>query len=161
MMDEKTQLKLQAYIDGELSGLAAWRMQRRLASDPEARALASKFETLKRVLIENEPAGSVPESHEFYWSKIARQIQQLQEHKPEPELAVQPAYPFRRVLVPALATACAALLVGLAILHFATPPRTTIGRYEVVVGLADPGAVTYRDHAAGITLVWFSYPAQN
>lgn len=163
MMDSKTQLKLQAYLDGELSGLGAWRMQRRLASDPEARALVAKLETIKRTIAENEPARTVPESREFYWSKIEKQIQQLQPQLPKPDRPVQrPAFWPRQLLVPVLATACAALLVGLAVIHFASRSSYPIGRHEVVVvAVADPGAVTYRDHATGVTLVWFSYPAQN
>jgi len=161
-MDSKTQLKLQAYLDGELRGLRAWRMQRRLASDPEARALAAELETIKRVIAENEPGHAVPESREFYWSKIARQLQQIQSRLPEPGLpARQPAFWPRQLLVPVLATACAALLIGLAVIHFTSRSSYPIGRHEVVVAVADPGAVTYRDHATGVTLVWFSYPAQN
>lgn len=161
MTNTKTQLQLQAYLDGELGWLATWRVQRRLAADPEARALVARLETLKRAIVENEPERAVNESREFYWSKIARQIQHMQPQQPEPARPLQPDFWPRRLFVHALATACVALLIGLAVVHFTGRTNYTVGMHEVVVAVADPGAITYRDHATGVTLVWFSYPAQN
>lgn len=161
MIDKQTQLQLQAYVDGELSRLAAWRMQHRLASDPEARTFVAKLETLKQITVHNEPHHTVPETHQVYWTRIAQLIQQHQPQQADQIKPMQLLFLPRRILMPAVATVCTVLLVGLAIIHLVTKHTCPIGKHEVVVAVADPGAITYRDHATGVTLVWFSYPAQN
>ncbi|MCS7336987.1 MAG: hypothetical protein NZ739_01935 [Verrucomicrobiae bacterium] len=161
MKELKTQLELQAYVDGQLGPLATWRVERKVASDPEARALIARFEALKRMLAANELERCVPEPREFYWSAIARQIELLQLRQRASGKPARPALWLRRLFVPALATAAIALLIGVAALQFNSSPARSVSRHEVVVAVADPGAVTYRDHASGVTLVWFSYPAQN
>lgn len=74
-MNRDLQLKLQAYVDGELSGRKAREVEQLLTNDAEAKALANELTMTKQVLAGNEPALSLPESREFYWSKIAREIE--------------------------------------------------------------------------------------
>jgi len=78
-MNRDLELKLQAYVDGELSerdtrGLAQW-----IAEDKEAQGLLAELKTAKALLAGNEPELAVPESREFYWSKIQREIQRSPE----------------------------------------------------------------------------------
>jgi len=78
-MNRDLELKLQAYVDGELpeseaQGLAKW-----IAEDKEAQALMSELKTARAILSGNEPEFSLPESREFYWSKIQREIQRLEQ----------------------------------------------------------------------------------
>ena len=84
-MSEEQQLKLQAFLDGELSEndsreVAAW-----LARDADATALVGELRNTRQALAGFEPALKVPESREFYWSKIQREIQ----HR-EPETVPAP-----------------------------------------------------------------------
>lgn len=77
-MNRDLELKLQAYVDGELPERAARSLEKWIAEDKEAEALVAELKTAKAVLAGNEPEFSVPESREFYWSKISREIQGLE-----------------------------------------------------------------------------------
>ena len=83
-MRHEDQLKLQAYLDAELSeretrAVASW-----FDRDPEAQALLSELRATKSALASHEPELNVPESREFYWSKIEREIGRL-DATPAPE----------------------------------------------------------------------------
>lgn len=76
-MNGDLELKLQAYLDGELPEREAQSVAKWVAEDKEAQALLAELKTAKAFLAGNEPELSVPETREFYWSKIQREIQRL------------------------------------------------------------------------------------
>ncbi len=152
MMDYETQLKLQAHLDRELSGEEARQVQERLATDPEAQALLAELKSTSGALAGVDVEGEVklPESREFFWSKIHREIQRRQPPTPQPSSIFAG---WLRWLVPAGATAAAmaaVLLIGL-------PEQGP----ESETSLTDSSAFTYHDYAARTTLVWLSYPAED
>jgi anti-sigma factor RsiW len=151
-MNEEQQLKLQAFLDGELPedearATAAW-----VARDAEATALLGELRNTRKALTDFEPAARLPESREFYWSKIEREIQRL-EPVPRPVQTVSLASLLRRLLVPAGAVA-ALLIAGIVAIH------PSGANASADAALADAGAFTYRDQAEGMTVVWLSYPAE-
>jgi anti-sigma factor RsiW len=141
-MDWEAQLKLQAFLDGELP-------------EAEAREMADK--------LAREPAGfeegiRLPESREFFWSKIEREIARPEKAAPAPPATLWMAR-LRRFLVPATAMALLAIAGFVATRQSGSP--FLLGGAETETALADPGAFTYHDYASGTTLVWLSYPADN
>ena len=153
-MNQDIQLKLQAYADGELSTSEASEVEALLQSDAEARDLIVELRNTQGALRIFEAQLKVPESRDFYWSKIRRQIE-----REEAVPAARPAIPWwRRILVPAGAFAGLAIA---AMLAFQSVQPTTQPDSFLETSLADSGAVTYRDEAEGMTLVWLSYPAEN
>jgi anti-sigma factor RsiW len=156
-MEYDAQLKLQAFLDGELpegeaSKVAAW-----LARDREAAALLEELRNTRGALAGFEAGVQLPESREFFWSKVQREIQRLE----APALKTTPPPLFalwRRWLVPA----CALAVVVVAGVLLLRPPGT-LGHAVapgIETALADAGAFTYHDYSAGTTLVWLSYPAE-
>ena len=154
-MTEEQQLKLQAFLDGELSEddtreVAAW-----LAGDADATALLGELRNTRQALANFEPALKLPESREFYWSKIQREIQRL-------EPAEAPARPVSvfallgRILVP-VGAVTALVILGLFAFQHNSPGTRSVGMKAM---LADAGAFTYRDQAQGMTVIWLSYPAE-
>src|SRR5438874_12013740 len=77
-MKHEEQLKLQAYLDGELSGREARAVAKLVALDARAQTLLAELRFTKASLAVNEPEIKLPESREFYWSKIEREIQRLE-----------------------------------------------------------------------------------
>ena len=75
MINHETELKLQAYLDGELSSGEAKAVEDLSTHDADARALFEELKLTKSVLAENELEVRLPESRGFYWSKIQRQIE--------------------------------------------------------------------------------------
>ena len=151
-MDFDSQLKLQAYLDGELPEAEAREVANWLARDREAVALHTELRNTRQALVGAEIGVELPESREFFWSKIKREIQRLESSPPAPQPVPWVAR-LRRLLVP---VAGVALLVvaGLLTLNPAGPAASEMET-------SDSGAFTYRDDAAGATLVWLSYPAES
>jgi anti-sigma factor RsiW len=156
-MNYEEQLKLQSFLDGELPesdarDVAAW-----VARDKQAASLLAELRHTREAVAGFENGIRLPESREFYWSKIQREINRLE---PAP---LRPPPPFslwaylRRLAVPATALALVAIagFVASRGLH----GGSGIGVTEVSV--SDAEALTYRDYAAGTTLVWLSFPADN
>ena len=67
-------IKLQAHLDGELTGRDAQQVTALLESDAEARALFNELQQTRTMLKGNEPEFRLPESREFFWSKIEREV---------------------------------------------------------------------------------------
>ena len=155
-MDHKAQLKLQAWLDGELSGAEASEATTWVARDHEAAALVEELRTTRKALKEFEASIQLPEAREFFWSKVEREIQRLETPAPKPALVPFWAR-FRRLLVPA--SAVAVVLIAGVVLTRQTPPVGRTAGAEIETASADAGAFTYRDYSAGTTLVWLTYPA--
>ena len=156
-MTEEQQLKLQGFLDGELPENEARSVASWLARDADATALMGELRNTRKTLADFEPRLTVPETREFYWSKIERQIQRL-ERVPPPTESVPMWSIIRRWLAPvgaAAALAVIAVVMGLHLEQSALP-----GHAEVVMAVADPGTFTYHDYANGTTLVWLTYPAE-
>jgi anti-sigma factor RsiW len=157
-MDYNAQLKLQALLDGELPEAEAKEATNWLARDREAAALLEELRNTHAALAGFEAQVRLPESREFFWSKIQREIQRLETPTPTPTLVSLFGW-CRRWLVPASAVAMV-LTAGL-VLTRPTGPLGHTTAAEIETALADARAFTYRDYSAGTTLVWLSYPADN
>ncbi len=161
-MNEEFQLKLQAFLDGELSGKEAREVEAALASDSEARALLAELKNANAAFVAFGQDLKLPETREFFWSKIEREIRSLEKQSARDPKSVSAFSAFlRRFLVPAGAFA-AIVLAG-----FLAVEQTGLGRKAsdlsggVEVAMSDSEAFTYNDNAAGMTVVWLSYPAEN
>lgn len=155
-MNQDFQLKLQAYLDGELSERETRAVEEALAGDADARALLTELRNTSGALADFEASLKLPETREFFWSKVERQIQR------EESAATSHPAPvsfWRRLLIPTGAFA-ALVLVGLIGFRSLTPTNHT-GTPAVETFLTDAGAITYRDDVEQMTVVWLSYPAEN
>ena len=152
-MDYEAQLKLQAYLDGELTEAEARTVARQLAQDRDAAALLGELRQTRQAMKGFESGVQLPESREFYWSKISREIERLERPAPEPAGAPLMVR-LRRLLMPAAAVAVVA--IG-ALLVF----RPGAGTSGLETALAAPNTMIYRDDSAKATFVWLSYPADN
>lgn len=157
-MNEEQQLKLQAFLDGELPEDEARETASWLARDAGATALLNELRNTRKAFKGSEANVQLPESREFFWSKIEREIQRL-----EPVSQAAPSVSLlerlRRLLVPMGAVAALVLAglftynqLGLGGLSHST---------EVEMAMADSNGFTYRDYSAGMTLVWLPFPAEN
>lgn len=152
-MDEQDQLRLQAYLDGELPEPEAREMADRLARDPGAAALLTELRNTRDGIRGSETVTQLPESREFYWSKIKREIERQETSRPAPTPTLPLVERLRRFLIPA---AGVALLVIAGLFAIQGPPQENA---PIETALADPGAMIYHDYSAGATYVWLSYPA--
>lgn len=151
-MEYDKQLKLQAYLDGELPEAEARSVANWLAQESDATALLAELRQTRQTLSGFENELKLPESREFYWSKIQREIDRH-------VVAGGEGHHFplllrlRRAILPAGAVG----ILALAIFFFFRP----VPAVDTEMAMADTGAMTYRDYDSGTTLVWLSYPSDN
>ena len=159
-MNQDIQLKLQSYLYGELSADESQAVTKLLARDAAARDLLIELTNTRSALQANEPEMKVPDSREFYWSKIRRQIEQGERVSEVPQ-SISIMERIRRMLVPAGAVAAVAL--GLMVVQQQLGPNIGGGIIAMEADGAheDSETFTYRDYGSGTTLVWLSYPAEN
>lgn len=156
MMEYENQLKLQSYLDGELAEPDARAVANWLAQDAEAASLLAELDHTHKALAGFEEQTKLPESREFYWSKIQREIK-----RQDNPVQAPPSTPWllrlRRFLVPATGLA----VIGLLALTVSRQVGSGSIDTSTETTLEDSGAFTYHDYSAGATLVWLSYPAEN
>lgn len=157
-MNQDLQLKLQAYLDGELPSNEAKAVADRVAQDADSRALLAELTSTCTALTGFESTIKLPETREFYWSKIARDLQRLERSVPE-RSPVSLFTLLRRLALPS--GVLIALLVGLLLIKPQLGFERRLGVAETETAQVDAGTFTYRDFASGTTLVWLSYPAEN
>ncbi|MGA2748955.1 MAG: hypothetical protein ABSG59_09285 [Verrucomicrobiota bacterium] len=144
-MKHHLELKIQAWTDGELSHRQARRVAQWIGREAQAAELAAELAGVKKALAANEPARTVPESRDFYWSKIERQIQRQAQNRPAPS----PWYArWQGLLVPL--TGVTALVCALAVIH--QPRRPTFDEISATDDTME--AVTFNDQTAGMSVVW-------
>jgi anti-sigma factor RsiW len=165
------QLKLQAFLDGELPEREAREILAWTQRDSAAASLLAELKNTRAAMTKSEPHLSVPESREFFWSKIEREIQRTESRViSTPRVSIFTS--LRRFLLPA--SAVATVVIAGMIAHFEFPnnaPKAVVENVAdadtttVETTLANSDATTYRDASEGTTLVWFSStddsPAQN
>ena len=133
-------------------------MESALARDADAVALLAELRHTNAALAGSESEVKLPESREFFWSKIEREIQRQEQ---EPRAETQPSWfwllGWRRVLVPVGAVAALTVLLASLQMNFrgVSPPA------GIVAAFTDEHAFTYRDQSQGTTLVWLSYGADD
>lgn len=157
-MTLESQLKLQSYLDGELSAVEVREVESWLENDNGPRLLLAELRNTNTALAGYEMKVQLPESREFYWSKIDREIQGLE--RPESRsLPIKIYGDWRRILISvgALAVVTLAAVLVAPRLGNVSDPHLAVTE----TALADSGAFTYRDYRSGTTLVWLSYPAEN
>ncbi len=133
----------------------AWRLAEELAGDKEAQALLAELRLTRTLLKDNEVARPVPESREFYWSKIEQAIRRA-ERDGETREATPWWVAWRRFLAPAAAVA---LVTGVTLFTatIITPPGTDdAGRsLPVVENLSEhTESFTFRSPSENMFVVW-------
>ena len=156
MINHETELKLQAFLDGELSPGEAKAIADLLESDAGAQGLYQELKVARSLLAGNELERKLPESREFYWSKIQRQIDRVESTQAVgPEESTTPAW-WTRFLAPA--GVLAALAVFVAVLLLSPEGGGTFlsldDSHEIETPLEETSSFSFRSEEAAMTVVW-------
>ena len=128
-MNQDTKLKLQAYLDHELSEQESRQMADLVDRDQDARLLYGELMEAAALLNGNELEVKCPESREFYWSKIERAIAHSSRQASAPELGRGHYWWWSRLVAPALGVTFL-LMMGLWLLNPAPGPGRLSYRHE-------------------------------
>jgi anti-sigma-K factor RskA len=150
-MNDELTIKIQAWVDGELSGWQSRGIAKLVERDTEAKALATELRQTKAALTQNEMTVAVPELREFYWNKIRLQIER-EEAAGTKRMSPAPWNPlsiFRSIGLPLAGVAVAAAVAMVTLNQFSKPS------YDEVTTTSDEmSALTFHDQSAGMTVVW-------
>ncbi|MDB6019499.1 MAG: putative transrane anti-sigma factor [Pedosphaera sp.] len=153
-MNQEAQLKLQAYLDGELPAGERAAVEAWLACDAEAQLLLAELQNTGRALDGHGADVKLPETREFFWSKIEREIER--QEQPEPVISRhQPVSVFwwLRQWVPFSGVAALVVLLMILVVH---PGQSNAGQFgEMEIAADSMGADVFRDQEQKMTMVWF------
>ncbi len=160
-MNQELQHRLQAWVDGELDPDSAREVAAWVAQEPAARMLADNLRQFSQVLREADPILTLPESREFYWSKIRRGIEQAERLEARTEVATRATpNPLRWLawLLPAGAAALAAVFFLRPSESFpvlkASNNIPTLTQHEVETPSSEVTSLTFYSAQEGLTVVW-------
>jgi anti-sigma-K factor RskA len=157
MNDKDIMLRVQAFVDGQLPEGEQAEIAALIARDADVAALVRELKQTRQALAGFEVEAQLPESREFYWSKIRREIERFpQEADARPERPSVAAV-LLRWLVPAT---CVAALLAVGFL-FLQDPWSSGDEVAWQAANDDVNAFTYRDYDEGMTVMWLSYPSDN
>ena len=156
MIDQETQIKIQAFLDGELAEAEAGKIAALIARDRDVAALHAELKNTRRALAGTEQGITLPESREFYWSKIRRDIERVEQ--PQPVQATPSFWQLVSRMLKPVAAVAAVVVLGTVLFHQMDGLN---GGSDVLVASADMEAITFRDDSIGTTFVWFADATQN
>jgi anti-sigma factor RsiW len=143
-MNHEEQLKLQAYLDGELSSREARHMAEFLAQEPSAQELLAELRQTKAILNAHESTAKVPATREFYWAQIERRLENVP-HRP----STRPVLAWIKWLLPI----GAATLLGFWLAVFPASSGKS-GPVVIVNSSAEASCITFHSDSEGISVVW-------
>lgn len=152
-MNGDLELKLQAYLDGEVGRREAARVEAWLEDNDEAKALLTELRMTKQALaVGGELPRTLPQSGDFYWSKIQREIARVEQ---DSESAEEPAWMavMRRFFAPAAGVALLLLLTFVSFKTFtsgADPAEIAV----VEIPSEHIGAYSFRSESENMFVVW-------
>jgi hypothetical protein len=147
-MNQELELKLQAHLDGELSEREARELSQLLDGDTDAQFLSNELRMVKTALSGNELGHKLPETREFYWSKIAREIEHLEKQPQRAPLFGWWKPAFVRYIG---GFAAAAALLMISFLAFNQQNSYTPSEQD---GAGDMASITYHSDADQMTIVY-------
>ena len=148
-MNHDQELKLQSYLDGELSVRESKQVAEWIAKDNDARLLYEELKMAKTAVLDNEPQMKLPESREFFWSKIEREIQRQEAQPVREESGLSLVGWLHRFLVPISAAAVVAV-IGVVMIsksaRFDTASVETLNE--------EMGSISFRSEADRMTVIY-------
>jgi negative regulator of sigma E activity len=154
-MNHEKALRLQAYLDNEVSAREAAEIAQWLARDEQARAIYEELQSTRGLLSGNELELKLPETREFYWSKIEREIS-----RPTPDTQGLPIGQLRhwwlRFAAPLVGAALLVTVFVLTLSKSGVLYRNAASFQEIETPLEEANAISFHSQAAGMTVVWIA-----
>jgi anti-sigma factor RsiW len=157
MKSHEQELKLQAWLDGEMPSGEAAAFERSLAGDADFQMLMGELRRTKAALAGGEEPRALPESREFFWSKVKRHIEL--EAAPAARAPVAGGSLIGWVQARLLRLGGAAFVAGVILFFMLSPAKVVkepghVGKIEIACDSV--GAYTYRDQQNQMTMVWLA-----
>jgi len=156
-MKQEMDLKLQAYLDGELSPVESAEVVAWMEKDATARSLFAELQQTSVALKGNETEWRLPESREFFWSKIEREIQKLESTPASPAAPWWLAFVRRHLAAVSGVGVATALLLVAAFQMNMVPFLPSHDLFEEIENpLGESSSFSFRSESQKMTMVWIS-----
>lgn len=149
-MNEQEQLKLQAYLDGELTNRARNEVAGLLDAREDARELLRELQHTRAALRGGELERRLDCSREFYWNRIQREISAAAQEPGTPPAVAWFGW-LRRHFAQAMGAGAALTLLVISLIVYYPQRVTAESEWEVLH--PQTGMVNLRDYQSGITVV--------
>jgi negative regulator of sigma E activity len=155
-MNMEQQLRVQAWLDGELPEAEARQVEGLVNGDQQAQSLVAELRMTGKALAGNEPEMKLPETREFYWGKIQREIERLDKAAEVASRPVPWMTDWRRWLAPLSGIALVAFFSLLSINVFRQPLGEDGMNYLVEVeNLSEHvGSISYKSQSENMFVVY-------
>lgn len=150
-MKHESELKVQAWLDGELDPMDIGPVTRLVREDTEAAALARELKLARQWMSSGEPPRPLPESRELFWSRVRRELAP-RETQALPDVRSLDWTVWLRWVIPGVALV--ALVVALLTVPTSAARRAEVRPAEVETPLDDAGSFTFRSESERMTVVW-------
>ena len=157
MNENEIELKVQALVDGELTGREAEELRARLESDAGLRALHARLTAVRGVMAGAELPRTLPESGDCHWSQISPAIGRGER---EARRLAKPATRANWLLRWVMSLAGVACLVLVLSLQQTTMPDLNIllgGDHELELTDDEIDVMTFNTGDDTMSIVWLDY----
>ena len=163
MKEFETIERIQAYVDEELPEAELAEVEALLQSDEALLGLSEELREGRELLRANELERAVPEPRDFYWSNIARGIEEIDQAGTPIESTVPSGRSLTDWLKWLVPVGGVAALLFLAMLSQFNGPQGNAKQtekassYHEVDSPLDSGSlITFRSNTEGVTVVWIT-----
>ena len=159
MNENETELRVQALVDGELTGTEADALRVRIEGDDELRELHARLSAARGLMDGAELPRTLPESGDFHWSQISQAIER--EDRQNRRLAkpsIGSGWPLRW-LTPLAGAACILLLLSSPSRHDGPPDLGLLLSSDHELELSDDeiDVMTYNTGDDNMSIVWLDF----
>ena len=157
MNENETELKVQALVDGELTGREAEELRARLESDAGLRTLHARLTVMRGLMPGAELPRTLPESGDFPWSQISKAIEREEGQVDRTTKSSMSAKWLLRWVVPLAGVACLVLVLTM---KQTAPPDLDIllgSDHELELSVDDLDVMTFNTGDDAMSIVWLDY----
>ena len=157
MNENETQLKIQALVDGELTGREAEELRARLESDAGLRALHARLTAVRGLMAGAELPRTLPESGDFHWSQISQAIGHGEREARRLAKPATRANWLLRWVMPLAGVACLVLVLSLQQTKMPDLNILLGGDHELELTADEIDVMTFNTGDDTMSIVWLDY----
>ena len=156
MKENEIELKIQALVDGELTEFEAGKLRDRIKNDIRLQILHERLTQMKDLISTHEMPRVLPESSDFYWSKIAQEIEVGGSDAQSSAQSLGMKWVFRR-LAPLLGIASVALIITLQGPNLPDLGIVLDHNHELELLADEIDVMTFNSADDSLSVVWIDY----
>ena len=157
MNENEIQLKVQALVDGELTGREAEELRGRLETDVGLKEFYERLTAVRELMAGAELPRTLPESGDFHWSQISKAIECEERQAKHMARPASGANWLLRWVFPLAGIACLMLLLTL---QQTRNPNLSISLgsdHELELSIDDLDVMTFNTGDDVMSVVWLDY----